>query len=37
MFFMHVSETAVLGTRRNAEEDEGDRKEGGEEKDAGGG
>ena len=34
---MHVSEAAVLGTRRNAEEDEGDGKEGGKEKDAGGG
>ena len=33
---MHSSETAVLGTRRDAEEDEGDGEEG-KEKDVGGG
>ena len=37
MFVMHLSETAVLSTRRDAEEDQGDGKEGRKEKDAGGG
>ena len=33
---MHSSETAVLGTRRDAEEGERDGEEGGKEEDAGG-
>ena len=34
---MYTSKTEVLGARQDAEENEGDGKEGGKEKDAGGG